>query len=51
MKCAVYAVLLAGVLALDHGASWRHYDQLFVGRSYFRIEDFAAATDIAGMRP
>jgi hypothetical protein len=51
MKCAVYAVTLAGVLALDHGASWSHYDQLFVGRSYFRIEDFAAASDMASMRP
>jgi hypothetical protein len=35
---------LAGVLALDHGASRRHYDQLFVGRNYFRIENFAAAS-------
>jgi hypothetical protein len=50
MKCAVYAVTLAGVLALDHGASWSHYDRLFVGRSYFRIEQFAPPGDTASMR-
>lgn len=38
MKCAVYAVTLAGVLALDHPISWRHYDQSFIGRSYCRNE-------------
>jgi hypothetical protein len=36
MKCAVYAVTLAGVLALDHETAWRHYDQSFVGRDYWR---------------
>lgn len=36
MKCAVYAVTLAGVLALDHETAWRHYDQRFVGRDYWR---------------
>ena len=39
MKCAVYAVTLAGVLALDHPAAWQHYDQNFVGRNYFRVEE------------
>jgi hypothetical protein len=39
MKCAVYAVTLAGVLALDHQVSWQHYDQMFVGRNYCRVED------------
>ena len=34
MQCAVYAVTLAGVLALDHPVAWKHYDRLFVGRSY-----------------
>ena len=38
MKCAVYAVTLAGVLALDHQTAWRHYDQAFVGRNYCRVE-------------
>jgi len=36
MKCAVYAVTVAGVLALDHPISWQHYDECFAGRSYFR---------------
>jgi hypothetical protein len=36
MKCAVYAVTVAGVLALDHPVSWQHYDECFAGRCYFR---------------
>lgn len=39
MKCAVYAVTLAGILALDHQTAWRHYDEQFVGRNYCRIEE------------
>lgn len=39
MKCAVYAVTLAGVLASGHPVSWHHYDQLFIGRGYCRIEE------------
>jgi hypothetical protein len=39
MESAVFAVTLAGVLALDHPASWDHYDKSFVGRNYFRVED------------
>ncbi len=38
MKAAVYAVTMAGVLAFDHPVSWQHYDQLFVGRGYMRVE-------------
>lgn len=38
MKCAIYAVTLAGVLAFDHAAAWQHYDQTFVGRDYVRCE-------------
>lgn len=41
MKCAVYAVTLAGVSALGHPTSWQHYDQSFIGRNYFRIEQDA----------
>jgi hypothetical protein len=37
MKCAVYAVTLAGVMAFDHSTSWQHYDQRFVGRDYCRV--------------
>ena len=39
MKSAVYSVTLAGVLALDHSVSWQHYDRLFVGRGYSRMEE------------
>ena len=37
LESSVYAVTLAGVLAFDHGASWHHYDESFVGRNYFRV--------------
>jgi hypothetical protein len=36
MKCAVYAVTGASLLALDHPIAWRHYDESYAGRSYFR---------------
>jgi hypothetical protein len=39
MESSVFAVTLAGVQALDHGTSWRHYDQSFVGRNYFRVQE------------
>ncbi len=42
MKCAVYAVTLSGLLACGHAIAWRHYDRLYVGRNYFRVEDGAA---------
>jgi hypothetical protein len=32
MKCAIYAVTLAGVLALDHPAAWQHYNHSSAGR-------------------
>jgi hypothetical protein len=38
LKCAAYAVTMAGVLALDHPVAWQHYDELFVGRDYWREE-------------
>jgi hypothetical protein len=55
MESSVFAVTLAGVLAYDHGASWRHYDKSFVGRNYFRMEDAAArcqaaTTEVAAAR-
>ncbi|MCK9907921.1 hypothetical protein MXD81_02175 [Microbacteriaceae bacterium K1510] len=37
MESSVFAVTLAGILALDHPANWHHYDTSFVGRNYFRI--------------
>ncbi|HXX09724.1 MAG TPA: hypothetical protein VEJ43_16845 [Pseudolabrys sp.] len=39
MESSVFAVTLAGIQALDHGTSWHHYDQSFVGRNYFRVQD------------
>ncbi len=48
MESSVFAVTLAGVLAYDHGASWRHYDKSFVGRNYFRVEEASGRCDAAG---
>jgi hypothetical protein len=45
MESSVFAVTLAGVQALDHGTSWQHYDQSFVGRNYFRTQEPAGACD------
>jgi hypothetical protein len=39
MESSVFAVTLAGIQALDHGTSWHHYDQSFVGRNYFRVRE------------
>ncbi len=39
MQSAVFAVTLEGVMALDHGTSWHHYDQSFIGRNYFRVQE------------
>lgn len=55
MESSVFAVTLAGVLALDHGVSWHHYDKSFVGRNYFRVSEGhgacdAPATDVATTR-
>lgn len=45
MESSVFAVTLAGVLALDHRTSWHHYDKSFVGRNYFRVEEAASRCD------
>ena len=55
MESSVFAVTLAGVLAFDHGTSWRHYDESYVGRNYFRVEEPAGAcaatrTEVAAAR-
>ena len=39
MESSVFAVTLAGVLAFDHRTAWHHYDESFVGRNYFRVEE------------
>jgi hypothetical protein len=38
-ESSVFAVTLAGVLALDHRTRWHHYDKSYVGRNYFRVEE------------
>jgi len=43
MESSVFAVTLAGVQALDHGTSWRHYDHSYVGRNYFRVQEAAGS--------
>jgi len=39
MESAVFAVTLAGVMAFDHTTAWHHYDQSFIGRNYYRVEE------------
>jgi hypothetical protein len=56
MESSVFAVTLAGVLALDHTVAWHRYDRSYVGRSYFRVEENAgtcapAALVSAGSSP
>jgi hypothetical protein len=43
MESSVFAVTLAGVLAFDHGTAWRRYDDWYVGRNYFRVDEPAGA--------
>jgi hypothetical protein len=47
LENSVFAVTLAGVMALDHGTAWQHYNKSFVGRNYFRVEEPAARCDAA----
>lgn len=47
MESSVFAVTLAGVLEFDHRTSWHHYDESFVGRNYFRVEEAAGRCDAA----
>ena len=44
MKCAIYAVTLAAIQALDHATNWSHYDQSFVARDYCRVEESGPAS-------
>jgi len=45
MASSVFAVTLAGVLAFDHRTAWHHYDESFVGRNYFRVQEGAGRCD------
>jgi hypothetical protein len=47
MESSVFAVTLAGIQALDHSTAWHHYDQSFVGRNYFRVQEPAGRCDSA----
>lgn len=47
IESSVFAVTVAGVLAFDHGASWHHYDDAYVGRNYFRVEEPAPGCNVA----
>ena len=35
----MFAVTLAGVMAFDQPTAWHHYDQSFIGKNYFRVEE------------
>jgi LmbE family N-acetylglucosaminyl deacetylase len=39
MESAVFAVNAASIRAFDHSSSWHHYNDSFVGRNYFRVEE------------
>jgi hypothetical protein len=47
-ESSVFAVTLAGVLALDHRTSWHRYDRSYVGRNYFRVEEPAGRCGALG---
>lgn len=36
---AVFAVTAAGLRAFDHLSFWRHYDESYAGRNYFRVQE------------
>jgi hypothetical protein len=39
MASAVFGVTLAGVIAFDQSTAWSHYDESFVGRNYYRVDE------------
>ena len=47
-ESSVFAVTLAGVLALDHGTAWHRYDGSYVGRNYYRVEEPSGQCKAAG---
>jgi hypothetical protein len=51
MESAVFAVTLAGVQALDHVTAWKKYDENYVGRNYFRVEEGAGRCDVMAQQP
>jgi hypothetical protein len=53
LESSVFAVTAATIRAFDHFNIWRHYDDDYIGRNYFRIEKgagpCAAAPAMAGV--
>jgi hypothetical protein len=45
IESAVFAVTAAGIRAFDHSSAWHHYNDAFVGRNYFRVEDGTGRCD------
>jgi hypothetical protein len=45
METAVFAVTAAGIRALDHSSAWHHYNDSYVGRNYFRVEEGTGRCD------
>lgn len=41
METAVFAVTAAGIRAFDHSSAWHYYNDSFVGRNYYRVEEAA----------
>jgi hypothetical protein len=39
MESAVFAVTAAGIRAFDHSSAWHQYNDNYVGRNYFRVEE------------
>jgi LmbE family N-acetylglucosaminyl deacetylase len=39
MESAVFAVTAAGIRAFDHSSAWQRYNQAYIGRNYFRVEE------------
>jgi hypothetical protein len=39
LESSVFAVTSATIRAFDHGSNWRWYDQSYVGKNYFRVEE------------
>ncbi|HEX7789761.1 MAG TPA: hypothetical protein VF467_04460, partial [Afipia sp.] len=39
MESAVFAVTAAAIRAMDHSSAWHHYNDNFIGRNYFRMEE------------
>lgn len=48
MQSAVFAITLAGILEFDHRSAWHRYEQSFIGRNYFRVEEGKGPCNVDG---